>query len=60
MTDGDAGIRATAALCIGHVARIHRVLDLDRVLPALQRLQSDPEVGWRVADVIDDIESFLD
>ena len=60
MTDADAGIRATAALCLGHIARIHKMLELDRVLPALHHLQDDPEIGWRVADVIDDIDVFLD
>jgi len=60
LTDPDAGMRATAALCIGHLARIHKQLDLDRVLPALHVLQDDPEVGWRAADVIGDIDTYID
>jgi hypothetical protein len=60
MTNSDAGVRGTAALCLGHVARIHKQLDLDRVLPALQQLQDDPEIGWRVKDAIDDIDTFID
>jgi hypothetical protein len=59
-SDGDPGVRATAALCLGHIARIHRRLDLDRVLPALHRLQDDPNAGWQVADVMDDIDTYLD
>lgn len=40
------------------VARIHRQLDLDRVLPVLKHLESDAEIGWRVRDALDDIDVF--
>src|SRR5438128_635303 len=46
LTDSDPEIRGTAALCLGHVARIHRQIDRIRVIPALQRLASDPVIGW--------------
>jgi hypothetical protein len=59
LTDPDAAIRGTAALCLGHVARIHGELDLARVLPALRRLAEDPAVAGRVNDAIDDIETFI-
>jgi HEAT repeat protein len=57
--DEDPGVRGMAALCFGHLARIHRQLNLDRVLPVLHGLQKDPEVAWRVNDALDDIEVFL-
>ncbi|TQJ26143.1 HEAT repeat protein [Micromonospora sp. A202] len=52
-------VRATAAICLGHLARIHHQLDTDRVLPALRARLRDPEVGGTVEDAIADIEQFL-
>jgi hypothetical protein len=52
-------VRATAAICLGHLARIHRRLDKDRVLPALRARLRDPQVGGTVEDAIADIEQFL-
>jgi hypothetical protein len=52
-------VRGMSALCLGHLARIHRQLDLDRVLPILHGLEADQDIGWRVGDALDDIESFL-
>jgi len=57
--DADAGMRGTAALALAHLARIHRRLDLDRVLPALNQLAGDPEIGWRARDALDDINTFI-
>jgi hypothetical protein len=48
-------LRATAVLGFSHVARIHGRIDLDTVLPVLYTLQDDPELGWRVSDVLDDL-----
>jgi len=59
LDDPNAGVRGMAALCLGHLARIHRRLDVDRVLPILHGLESDPQIGWRVQDALDDIEVFL-
>jgi len=33
------------ATCFGHLARIHGELDLVIVLPAVRKLQSDPDAG---------------
>ncbi|PYC73334.1 hypothetical protein C7C45_06510 [Micromonospora arborensis] len=52
-------VRATAAICLGHLARIHHQLDTDIVLPALRARLRDPEVGGTVEDAIADIEQFL-
>ncbi|GDY33441.1 hypothetical protein [Gandjariella thermophila] len=55
----DTGVRAIAITCLGHVARVHRQLDTDKVVPALTRLTSDPDLGGRAEDALDDINHFL-
>jgi hypothetical protein len=52
-------VRGLAATCLGHVARIHKRLDLDRVRPRLEALRHDPYVGERAADALVDLERFL-
>jgi hypothetical protein len=52
-----AAVRQIALTCLGHVARIHRQLDLERVLPILDELSRDPEV--QVDDTLDDIQIFM-
>ena len=54
----DDDVREVAATCIGHLARIHHQLDLDLVLPALYRHQSDP--GRYVAGAVDDALSCIE
>lgn len=54
----DSNIRATAATALGHVARIHRRIDLDRVLPVLERLMHDPRTAGRAEDSMSDIAMF--
>lgn len=55
----DSGVRSLAATCLGHVARIHRQLDLDVVLLRLAELKDDPSIGGFVQDALDDIKFFL-
>jgi hypothetical protein len=55
----DAEVRGTAVTCLGHLARLHHRLDLAKVLPVLARLRSDPEMGGRVGDALDDIASYV-
>jgi hypothetical protein len=57
----DARVRQVAATCIGHVARIHRTLDLDAVTPVLHQLLSDTEgyVKGCAEDAMDDIQVFM-
>ena len=52
-------VRGLAATCLGHVARIHKRLDLDRVRPRLEALKADPYAGSRATDALADIERFL-
>ena len=55
----DQSIRLLAVTCFGHLARIHRKLDLDRVLPILEGLSKDEKTAGRVEDAIDDIRLFV-
>jgi hypothetical protein len=48
-------VQATAVLCFSHLARLHHNLDLERVLPALDRLKTDQRLSGRVDDVLDDL-----
>ena len=52
-----AAVRQIAVTCLGHMARIHGRLDLDRVLPVFDELSRDPEV--QVDDALDDIRMFM-
>ncbi|QIS13447.1 hydantoinase B/oxoprolinase family protein [Nocardia arthritidis] len=54
----DIDVRAIAATALGHIARIHRVIDRERVIPALRRLMDNPETVGQAEDTLDDIEIF--
>jgi hypothetical protein len=53
-------VQSTAILCLGHLARIHKALDLEKVVPLLIELSKNPLLSSRVDDVMDDIEIFLE
>ncbi len=57
--DPDRDVVATAILGLAHLARLHRQLDLDRVLPLLKVLEADPWFASRVSDTYDDIRVFV-
>jgi hypothetical protein len=59
MGSPDPEVRGLAVTCIGHIARIHRMLDLPVVEAALKAGLSDPDIQGRVEDAIDDIETFM-
>lgn len=52
-------IRRVAIICFGHLARIHRTLDLDVVLPSLQQMREYPSLIGTVDDAMSDIEMFI-
>ena len=52
-------VSGLAIICLGHLARIHRRLDLDRVSPLLKELRRDKEIGDRVGCALDDIQIFM-
>ena len=43
---------------IGYLVRIHRAIDVSRVLPVLYALQADSYVASRVRDTLEDIRQF--
>lgn len=51
-------IRGVAATCLGHLARIHRTLDKERVVAALSRFLQVPALKGQAQDALDDIEIF--
>ncbi|NUQ73531.1 MAG: hypothetical protein HUU21_08250 [Polyangiaceae bacterium] len=55
----DVWIRGVAATCVGHVARIHRALDLVRLAPLLRRLLDNPATAGKAQDAFDDIEVYI-
>jgi hypothetical protein len=55
----DAAVKGLAATCLGHLARIHRQLDRERVIHRLEALSDDPELRGRAEDALDDIEHYL-
>lgn len=52
-------LRLNAATCLGHLARIHKNLDLGLVLPKLLPLKGDAAIGPLVEDALQDIRFFL-
>ena len=53
-------VRAVAATCIGHIARIHRRINRDMVMPLLKEMQNDESLEGYASDAIDDIDTFVD
>jgi hypothetical protein len=53
-------VRGVAAMCLGHVARIHGILDEETVVPAIRELLDDPTTKGQAQDALDDIEMFLE
>ena len=46
-------------MCLGHVARIHGHLDLDRCLPAIRGLLADEATRGKAEDALADIRAFV-
>lgn len=55
----DWSVRAIAATCLGHLARIHGQLDLSRVLPQLDALLADPRTSGYAENAMGDIRMFI-
>lgn len=51
-------MRAVAATCLGHLARIHGRLGSDRVRPALRSLLDDPRTAGAAENALEDIAMF--
>jgi hypothetical protein len=59
LSHADHEERGLAATCLGHLARIHKQLDIELVLASLAQHKDDPFVGSSVQDALDDIGFFL-
>lgn len=55
----DDEVKGVAVTCLGHIARIHRRLDMEKVKPVLDTLMRDPIIAGRAADALSDIEIFI-
>lgn len=51
-------VGAVAATCLGHIARIHKKIDKDRVIPALENFGINSSMFGIVEDAMDDISMF--
>lgn len=54
----DIDIQKLAAICLGHLARIHSTLEKEKVLPVLMEKLNDKEMAGTVQDALDDIKMF--
>ncbi|WP_255436216.1 hypothetical protein [Salinispora sp. H7-4] len=55
----DCQVKALAATCLGHLARVYGQLDEPRVVAALHHVRSVPNFGGAAATALEDIELFL-
>ena len=51
-------VRRAAVVALGHVARIHRNIDRESVIPRLALLADDAQLSGAAADALDDIATF--
>lgn len=56
--EGDIDNHKTAITCLGHIARLHRAIDLDIVLPLLDELKQNADLAGIVEDAVADIRRF--
>ncbi len=51
-------VRSLTATCFGHIARIHGQLEINKVIPILEKLKEETEIEGIVEDAISDIQIF--
>lgn len=52
-------IRGLAAICLGHLARIHKKLEKEKVICALRNHLGDDLISGQVEDALSDVEFYL-
>lgn len=57
-THPDPEVRGVAVICLGHIARIHKRIDMEKVGPALEQVASDSHLAGIMQDALDDIQKF--
>jgi hypothetical protein len=55
----DDGIKMTAILGLGHIARIHKTLDVNTVVSVLEKMKNSDLLRGRIEDVLGDIRMFV-
>lgn len=55
----DVGLRGTALVALGHLARLHGRLDFDIVNESITRAEQDSKLAGLASDLRDDIEMFI-
>jgi hypothetical protein len=57
----DSFVRGVAATCLGHLARIHKAIDEDEVIPMVRQLlqDKDPQTRAIAEDTISDFSTYL-
>lgn len=55
----EENICALAVTCLGHLARIHRVIEKDKVLSIFNDNKENPNLSGVIENAIDDIEMFV-
>jgi len=60
LTVPDVEVQGAAITCLGHLARLHRRIDVDSLIGPFQRIFADqPVLRGRLNDVVDDLQVFL-
>lgn len=59
LEDPRTNIRRAAPTGLGHIARIHRTLHLQRVVPAIAAFLQDPALSGAARDALEDITIFV-
>jgi len=58
LTHEDQDVAGVAATCLGHLARIHGMIETKRVVPVLRSLLGRSEIAGQVNDALEDIEQY--
>jgi len=57
--DARRAVKEAALIGLGHLARIHHALHLEIVVPVVQELRNDPDLGGIAEDALQDITRFV-
>jgi hypothetical protein len=52
-------VRRNCATCLGHLARLHGMLELNSALPVLRRLEKDPETSSWAEAALHDVYMYI-
>lgn len=55
----DSKISALAAVCLGHLARIHGKINKDLVVSVLRSRLNEVELAGEIGDALEDIDQFV-